>query len=41
MKVTLEPWKDMIHVWQMFASFLPEGQEAIDGIGKYLRATIN
>lgn len=40
-KVTLEPWKDMIHVWQMFASFLPEGQEAIDGIGKYLRATIN
>jgi epsilon-lactone hydrolase len=40
-KVTLEPWKDMIHVWQMFASFLPEGQEAIDGIGRYLRATIN
>ena len=40
-KVTLEPWKDMIHVWQLFASFLPEGQEAIDGIGKYLRATIN
>src|ERR1700677_2995005 len=40
-KVTLEPWKDMIHVWQLFASFLPEGQEAIDGIGRYLRATIN
>jgi epsilon-lactone hydrolase len=40
-KVTLEPWKEMIHVWQMFAPFLPEGQEAIDGIGKYLRATVN
>jgi len=38
--VTLEPWKDMIHVWHMFAAFLPEGQEAIDGIGKYLRETI-
>lgn len=31
----------MIHVWQMFAAFLPEGQEAIDDIGKYLRTTIN
>lgn len=40
-KVTLEPWKEMIHVWQMFAPFLPEGQEAIDGIGKYLRATVS
>jgi monoterpene epsilon-lactone hydrolase len=40
-KVTLEPWQEMIHVWQMFAPFLPEGQEAIDGIGKYLRATIS
>jgi len=40
-KVTLEPWQEMIHVWQMFAPFLPEGQEAIEGIGKYLRATIN
>jgi acetyl esterase/lipase len=40
-KVTLEPWKEMIHVWHLFAPFLPEGQEAIDGIGKYLRATVN
>lgn len=36
-KVTLEVWPEMIHVWQMFASFLPEGQEAIDGIGKFIR----
>jgi hypothetical protein len=27
----------MIHVWQLFASFLPEGQEAVDGIGKFIR----
>lgn len=40
-KVTLEPWPEMIHVWHMFAAFLPEGQQAIDGIGKYLRETVN
>jgi acetyl esterase/lipase len=34
--VKLEVWPEMIHVWQLFASFLPEGQEAIGGIGKFL-----
>jgi len=33
----LEVWPDMIHVWQMFASFLPEGQQAVDGIGSFLK----
>jgi len=36
-KVTLEVWPEMIHVWQAFASFLPEGQQAIEGIGKFIR----
>jgi acetyl esterase/lipase len=36
-KVTLEPWDDMIHVWHLFAEALPEGQKAIDGIGAFLR----
>jgi epsilon-lactone hydrolase len=36
-KVTLEVWPEMIHVWQLFASFLPEGQEAVQGIGKFIR----
>jgi hypothetical protein len=27
----------MIHVWQIFASFLPEGQQAIDRIGGFLK----
>jgi monoterpene epsilon-lactone hydrolase len=36
-KVTLEVWPEMIHVWQLFASFLPEGQEAVEGIGKFIR----
>ena len=36
--VTLEPWDDMIHVWQFLASMLPEGQQAIDRIGGFIRA---
>jgi acetyl esterase/lipase len=35
--VTLEPWDDMIHVWQIFAAMLPEGQQAIDRIGEFVR----
>jgi hypothetical protein len=27
----------MIHVWQLFASFLPQGQEAVEGIGRFIR----
>ena len=33
----LEVWPEMIHVWQLFASFLPEGQQAVDGIGSFLK----
>ncbi|HEY2107371.1 MAG TPA: alpha/beta hydrolase [Candidatus Binataceae bacterium] len=36
-QVKLEVWPEMIHVWQLFASFLPEGQEAVEGIGKFIR----
>ena len=38
--VELEPWDDMIHVWQAFAPMLPEAQEAIDRIGEYIRKRI-
>ena len=37
-RTKLEVWPEMIHVWQLFASFLPEGQQAIDGIGKFIVA---
>jgi epsilon-lactone hydrolase len=37
-KVTLEQWDKMIHVWQLFASMLDEGQQAVDRIGEYVRA---
>jgi monoterpene epsilon-lactone hydrolase len=36
-QVKLEVWPEMIHVWQLFASFLPEGQQAVDAIGNYIR----
>jgi acetyl esterase/lipase len=35
--VTLEVWDDMIHVFQAFAGMLPEGQEAVDRIGEFIR----
>jgi acetyl esterase/lipase len=34
--VTLDVWDDMIHTWQLFAAFVPEGKEAIDKIGSYI-----
>jgi epsilon-lactone hydrolase len=36
-QVTLQVCQDMIHVWQLFAAMLPEGQQAIDQIGAYIR----
>jgi epsilon-lactone hydrolase len=35
--VELEAWPDMVHVWHAFASLLPEGREAIERIGAYLK----
>ena len=37
-KVTLEPWENMIHVFQVFAPMLDEAQQAIDKIGEFVRA---
>ena len=36
-EVTFEPWDEMFHVWQFCASILPEGQDAIDRIGDFVR----
>jgi monoterpene epsilon-lactone hydrolase len=36
-QVTLEPWEDMIHVWQAFAAILPEGRQAIERIGEFVK----
>lgn len=34
---TLEEWEDMIHVWHTFAAMLPEGQEALDRVGTFVK----
>ncbi|HXN86854.1 MAG TPA: alpha/beta hydrolase [Candidatus Binataceae bacterium] len=34
--VTYEPWDKMIHVWQLFAPMLDEGQQAIEKIGAFI-----
>lgn len=34
--VVFEPWEDMIHMWHFFP-MLPEGQQAIDRIGEFVR----
>jgi acetyl esterase/lipase len=36
-EVTLDVWDEMIHVWQLFAPLLPEGQQAIEQIGAWAR----
>ena len=35
--VTYEPWQNMIHVFQVFAPMLDEGQQAIEKIGAFVR----
>ena len=39
-EVQLDIWEEMIHVWPVFADILPEGRQAIDKIGDYIRARI-
>jgi acetyl esterase/lipase len=36
-RVTFEPWEEMIHVWHAFAPVLPEGQAAIERLGRFVR----
>jgi acetyl esterase/lipase len=39
-KVELEVWDDMPHVWHHFAPILPEGQQAMQRIATFLKAHI-
>lgn len=39
--VTIEVWDEMIHVFQVFAPMLPEGQQAIDRIGEWVRQHVS
>jgi epsilon-lactone hydrolase len=35
-KVEIEVWEGMVHIWPYFAAILPKGQEAIERMGMYL-----
>jgi acetyl esterase/lipase len=35
--VELDIWQDMIHAWHVFAGFVPEGVEAIEHVGAFVR----
>lgn len=35
--VDYREYDDMVHVWTLFSSFLPEGQEALEQIGAFLK----
>ena len=35
--VTFTLWEGMPHVWQVFASFLPEAQQALEECGDFIR----
>ena len=37
---TLEQWDDMVHIWPWFAPFLPEGQQAMDRMGEFIKDKI-
>ena len=37
LEVTLDVWDNMIHVFQSFADMAPEGKEAIEKIGEFIR----
>lgn len=34
---TLEVWPDMPHVWQLFGGYLPEADQAIENIGRFVQ----
>jgi monoterpene epsilon-lactone hydrolase len=38
--VSIEIWKQMVHVWQVFSPILPEATKAIQKIGNYIEAKL-
>ena len=39
-KVDLQVWDEMIHIWPYFADIIPEGKEAIARMGGYIREKV-
>ncbi len=40
MDIELEVWDDMIHDWHAFALVLPEGRQALERVGEFLKAAL-
>lgn len=40
-RVSLEVWPGMFHVWHMFAAILPEGKQALKGSAAFLENALN
>ena len=40
-RVSLEVWPEMFHVWHMFASVLPEGAQALQSARAFLEASLS
>lgn len=38
--IRFEVWREMFHSWQIFADTFPEGQEAIDHAGAFIREAL-
>ena len=36
----LEIWEDMVHIWPWFAPFLPEGQQAMEQMGDFIKEQV-
>ncbi|GAB4309576.1 MAG: hypothetical protein Kow0019_06720 [Methanobacteriaceae archaeon] len=39
--ISLDEWPGMFHCWQIFSSYLDEGQEAIEAAGNYIRKILH
>lgn len=39
-EVSLDIWPEMMHCWQLFAAKVPEGQKAIEQMGKFLKSKL-
>lgn len=39
-EVDLDVWDEMIHVWQWYSQWIPEGQEAIERMAAYMEAKV-
>lgn len=35
-EISLEVWPGMFHVWQMVPVFVPEGRQALVGVGRFI-----